>query len=150
MANFWVAHKKCNRSRRNFNFFSDEGLNLQSYDLHHICLALKTCEPTTIISVIPSTEEMYISMTLGVLIDTFVNEKGTTLKVYEYLWFIDSFKMMNSSRRKVEEILLRNKFKIMKSMFLTVPGEKIQLLKQKRYYLYSYMSSRVPNSPTHN
>ena len=44
-------------------------------------------------------------MTFGVLIDTFLTEKGKTVKVYEYLLFIDSFKMMNSSLEKLVEIL---------------------------------------------
>ena len=82
-------------------------------------------------------------MTFGVLIDTFVNEKGTTVKVYEYLRFIDSFKMMNSSLEKLVEIFLENQFEIMKTMFATVSGENFQLLKQKGYYPYSYMSSRA-------
>ena len=81
--------------------------------------------------------------TFGVLIDKFVNEKGTTVKVCEYLRFIDSFKMMNSSLEKLVEILSENQFEIMKSMFPTVWVENILLLKKKGYYAYSYMSSRV-------
>ena len=69
-------------------------------------------------------------MTFGLLIDTFVNEKRTTVKVFEYLRIIDSFKMMNSSLEKFVEILPEKQFEIMKSMFPTVSGEKIQLLKQ--------------------
>ena len=65
------------------------------------------------------------------------------MKVYEYLWFIDSFKIMNNSLEKLIEILPENQFEKMKSMFLTVSGENIQLLKQKGYYPYSYMSSRT-------
>ena len=45
-------------------------------------------------------------MTFGVLIDTFVTEKGKIVKIYEYLRFIDSFKMMNSSLEKLVEICL--------------------------------------------
>ena len=82
------------------------------------------------------------------LIYTFVNEKGTTVKVYEYLRFIDSFKMQNSSLEKLVEILPENQFEIMKSMFATVSGENIQLLKQRGYYPYSYMSSRAKFSDT--
>ena len=87
-------------------------------------------------------------MTFGMLIDKFVNEKGTTVMVYEYLRFIDSFKMMNSSLEKLVEILPENQFEIMKSMIPTVAGENIQLLKKKCYYPYSYMSSRAKFSGT--
>ena len=142
------AHEKCNRARRHINFTPVVGYNTQNYDLHHICLALNNCEPTTTISVIPATDKKYISMTFGVLIDTFFNKKGTTVKVYEYLRFIDSFKLMNSSLEKLLEILLENQFAIMKSMFPTVSGENIQLLKKKGYYPYSYMSNRAKFSDT--
>ena len=138
------AHVKCNRARRNIIFIPVEGHNTQNYDLHHICLALNNCEPTTTISVIPATDKKYISVTFDVFIDTFVNEKGTTVKMYEYLRFIDSFKMMNSSL----EILPAYQLEIMKSMLPTVSGENTQLLKQKGYYTYSYMSSRAKFSDT--
>ena len=51
------AHEKCNRARRNVNFTPVVGQNIQNYDLHNICLALQTCEPTTTVSVIPSTDK---------------------------------------------------------------------------------------------
>ena len=142
------AHEKCNRARRNINFIPGLGHNIQSYDLHHICLALNNFETTTTISVIPATDKKYISMTFGVLIDTFVNKKGTTVKVYEYLRLIDSFKMMNNSLEKLVEILPENKFEIIKSLFPTVLRENIQLLKKKGHYPHSYMSSRAKFSDT--
>ena len=142
------AHEKCNRARRNINLIHVVGHNIQNYDLHHICLALNNCEPTTTISVIPATDEKYISTTFGVLIDTIVNKKGTTVKVYEYLRLIYSFKMMNSSLEKLVEILLGNQFEIMKSMFPMVLVENIQLLKKKGYDPYSYISNRVKFSET--
>ena len=56
--------------------------------------------------------------------------------------------MMNSSLEKLVELLPENHFEIMKSMFPTVSGENIHLLKQKGYYPYSYMSSRAMFSDT--
>ena len=141
-------HEKCNRLRRNINFTPVVGHNIQNYDLHHNCLALNNCEPTTTISVIPATDEKYISMTFGVLIDTFVTEKGKTVKVYEYLRFIDSFKMMNSSLEKLVEILPDDRFEIMRAMFSTLSDANLQLLKQKGYYPYSYVTSRSKFSDT--
>ena len=87
-------------------------------------------------------------MTFGVLIDTFVTEKGKTVKVYEYLRFIDSFKMMNSSLEKLVEILPDDRFEIMRAMFSTLSDAKLQLLKQKGYYPYSYVTSRSKFSDT--
>ena len=142
------AHEKCNRLRRNINFTPVVGHNIQNYDLHHICLALNNCEPTTTISVIPATDEKYISMTFGVLIDTFVTEKGKTVKVYEYLRFIDSFKMMNSSLEKLVEIVPDDRFEIMRAMFSTLSDANLQLLKQKGYYPYSYVTGRSKFSDT--
>ena len=143
------AHEKSNRAKRNINFILVVGHNIQNYDLHHICLAMNNCDPsTTIISVIPATDEKNISMTFGVLIDTFVNEKGTTVKMYEHLRFIDSFKRMNGLIEKLVEILPENQFEIMKSMVPPKLGENIQLLKQKGYYPYSYMSSGAKFSDT--
>ena len=94
----------------NINFIPVVGHYIQNYDLHHICLDVNSCEPTTTISVIPATDKKYISKTFGVLIDTFVNKNGTTVKVYEYLPFIDSFEMMNSSLEKLVETLPENQF----------------------------------------
>ena len=54
------AHEKCNRARRNVNFASVLGHNIQNCDLHHICLALKSCEPTTTVFVFPSTDEKHL------------------------------------------------------------------------------------------
>ena len=51
------AHEKWNRLRRNINFTPVVGHKIQKYDWHHICLALNNREPTTTISVIPSTDE---------------------------------------------------------------------------------------------
>ena len=62
------AHEKCNLARRTVNFAPVIGHNIQNYDLHHICLALHECEPTSTTSVIPSTDEKYISLSIGVLI----------------------------------------------------------------------------------
>ena len=87
-------------------------------------------------------------MTFGVLIDTFVTEKGKTVKVYEYLRFIDSFKMMNSSLEKFVEILPDDRFEIMRAMFSNLSDANLQLLKQKGYYPYSYVTGRSKFSDT--
>ena len=142
------AHEKCNLTKRNINFIAVRGCNIQNYDPHHNCSALNNCESTATTSVLPATDKKYISMNSAALIDAFVNVKGTTVKVHEYLRFIDSFKMMTSSLEKLLELHPGNQFKKMK-MFPTVSSEYIQLLKQKCYYLYVYVSSPAKFSDTH-
>ena len=136
------AHEKCNRARRNVNFTPVVGHNIQNYDLHHICLALQSCEPTTTVSVIPSTDEKYISMNFGVLVETITLDDGKVIKKYENLRFIDSFKIMNSSLERLVDILPRDRFGILASVFPNLSSTELKLLQQKGYYPYSYVSGR--------
>ena len=71
-------------------------------------------------------------MTFRVLIDTITTQEGRTQKIFEYLRFIDSYKMMNSSLEKLVEILPDTHFGIMKAMFPSVSESNAHLLKQKR------------------
>ena len=137
------AHEKCNRARRYVNLTPVVGHNIQNYDLHHICLALNDCESTTTIKVIPSTDKKYISVTFGVLIDTITTQEGRTQKIYECLRFIESYKIMNSSLEKLVENLPDTHFNIMKAMFPSDSESNAHLLKQKRYYPYSYVCDRT-------
>ena len=82
-------------------------------------------------------------MTFGVLIDTITAQEGRTQKNYEYLRFIDSYKMMKSSLEKLVEILPYTLFDIMKAMFPSVSESNAHLLKQKGYYPYSYVCDRT-------
>ena len=62
---FGFAHEKCNWIRRTINFTPVIGHNTANYDLNHVCLALREIEPSTTVSVIPSTDEKYISLKLA-------------------------------------------------------------------------------------
>ena len=136
------AHPQCNRARRNSNFIPVIGHNIQNYDLHHICLSLQKCEQTTTINVIPATDEKYIAMMLGVQVDRVERADKKIVPVYEYLRFVDSYKLFNGSLEKLVESLPESEFGIMESMFAHIPAPDRQLLKQKGYYPYSYMSDR--------
>ena len=68
-----------------------------------------------------------------VLIDIFVTEKGKTVKVYKYRWFMNCFKTINISLEEYVEILCNQRFEIMKSMFSTVSDDDLRLLKQESY-----------------
>ena len=131
------AYEKRSRARRNVNFTPLLDHNIQNFDLHHICLALQSCDPTTIVSVIPSTDEKYISMKFGVLVETITIEDGKVIKIYENLRLIGSFKMMNSSLEKLVHISPGDRSGILASVFPNLSSKDLKLL-QKGYYPYSY------------
>ena len=56
-------------------------VNIQNFDPHHICLSLHECEPTSAMSVIPSTDEKNISLSIGVLINFIKRKNGTDQKI---------------------------------------------------------------------
>ena len=136
------AHPQCHRLRRTSKFIPVIGHNIQNYDLHHICLALQESEPSTTISVIPATDENYISMQLGVQVDT-MKRDGQSVPVYEFLRFVDSYKLFSASQEKLTETLPQSEFGILKIMFNETPSDHFDLLEQKGYYPYSYMSNRT-------
>ena len=68
-------------------------------------------------SVIPSTDEKYISLSIGVLIKTIKRKNGPEQKVFEYLRFIDSCKFLNSSLRKLVDNLPAEKMSILNKYF---------------------------------
>ena len=132
--------RRCNRLRRTSKFIPVIGHNIQNYDLHHICLAMQECEPSTTISVIPATDEKYISMQLGVQVDTMKSD-GQTVPVYEFLRFVDSYKLFNASLEKLTETLQQSESGILEVMFNETPSDHFDLHKQRGYYPYSYMSN---------
>ena len=65
--------------------------------------------PENTYSVIPSTEEKYISLTMSVYIKSYTDKNGKLKKVYENLRFIDSYKFMLSPPFKTCRILAGRK-----------------------------------------
>ena len=112
----------------------------QNYDLHHICLALQECEPSTTIGVITATDEKYISMQLDVQVDTMKSD-GQTVPVHEFLRFVDTYKLFNASLEKLTKTLPQSEFGILEVIFNETPSDHFELLKQKSFYPYSYMSN---------
>ena len=136
------AREKCNRTQRNVIFTPVVAHKKQNSDLHHTCLALQSCEPTTTLILIPSTGEKYFSMNFGVLVETITLDDGEMIKKYENLRFIDLFKMMNSSLEKLVDILPRDRFEKLASVFPNLSSTKLMLLQQNGYFPYSYVSGR--------
>ena len=84
------THDKRNLTRGNINYIPVVGHKKQNYDMHHICLALNECDSRSTIQVIPSTDEKFISLIIGVVVKTITKKDQTTQNIYQYLRFINS------------------------------------------------------------
>ena len=72
------AHPECNLKRKTINFIPVVAHNSSNYDLHHVCLYNHKFKPGCKIDVIPSTDEKYITLTVGVPVRTYVARNGVT------------------------------------------------------------------------
>ena len=135
------AHEKCNWIRRTIIFTPVICHNIANYDLHYVCLALRDIEPSTTVSVIPSRDGKYKSITFGVLIRTVTGSDGKVRKIYEYLRFIDSFKFLTTSLEKLVANLPASVSAIFDSLFDSDQSvDALNLIKEKGIYTYSYMT----------
>ena len=108
--------------------------------MHHICLALNECDSRITIQVIPSTDEKFFSIIIGVVVKTTTPKDQTTQNLYESLRFIDSFKFLNSSLQKLVDNLPDNKFRILESHFQSVSQTCRSLIRRKGFYPYNNMT----------
>ena len=90
------AHNTCNINRKTTNFIPVVAHNLANYDLHCIIRALNKSNPHNVYSVIPSTEEKFISMTISVWIKTFYNESGKIRNVIYRLLQVHAIFLINA------------------------------------------------------
>ena len=111
---------------------------LSNYDLHHVCLFIHKFTPGCKIEVIPTTDEKYITLTIGIPVRNYQDKNRVTKTVFEYLRFIDSFRFMASSLEKLASYLPKEKFEILDNCFADYPETDRDLLHQKGYYPYSY------------
>ena len=114
---------------------------IKKYDIHHISLALAECEPETKFEVIPSTDENYISLYVGVFIKHFESEAGQQVPIFEYIRLIDSLNFMPQSLESLVADLPDNRFDILLSKYESYSNSHFQLLCQKCFYCYSYITS---------
>ena len=64
------AHNECNVNRKTTKYIPVVAHNLSNYDLHFIIKALAKSDSENTFSVIPASEEKYISLTISVYIKT--------------------------------------------------------------------------------
>ena len=135
------AHSKCNLKRRTVNYIPVVAHNLSNYDLHHICKNLHFFSEDCRVQVIPLNDEKYVSLSIGVKVDTYIDSRGVEKNVYEYLRFIDSYRFMASSLEKLVSFLPKDSFHLLDLTFSDHSQADCELLYQKGFYPYSYFDS---------
>ena len=90
---------------------------MAGYDIHHICTIINQNNANNKFSVIPTTDEKYISFTFSVWVNSFVDKNGVIRNVYEDMRFLDSFKFMPQSLEKLAGFLPKEKFTCLESQF---------------------------------
>ncbi len=108
------------------------------YDFHHIMKAFRFSNAKNTLSVIPSTDEQFISLSYGVWIKDYVDKNGKTQNVFEYLRFLDSYKFMQASLESLVKNLPVQKFGNLHKGF---PVPEVGLLRRKGHYPYSYIDN---------
>ena len=76
------AHPDCNLKMKTVNFIPVKAHNLSNYDLHHVCLHIHKFKSDCKIEVIPSTDEKYITLTIGVPVRTYQDKNGLTKSTF--------------------------------------------------------------------
>ena len=137
------AHSRCNLRRRTVNYIPVVAHNLSNYDLHHICKNLHHFPDDCRVQVIPLTDEKYISLSIGVKVETYVDSRGIEKNVFEYLRFIDSYRFMASSLDKLVSFLPKDRFGLLDSCFPSYNRADLELLYQKGHYPYSYFNNHA-------
>ena len=89
------AHNVCNVNRKTKKFTPVFAHSL------HIIKALNSGCQYDVFTVVPSTDEKYIALNMGVFIKTITDKNGKSKNVYEYLRFVDSYKLMLMSLDKM-------------------------------------------------
>ena len=135
LGNFWALRIQ-NAISAGRPFQSRDGSQLSNYDLLHVCLYIHKFQSDSKMEVMPSTDEKYITLTIGVPVRTFQDKNGLTKTVFEYLRFFDSFRFMASSLEKLARYLPKENFKILDSIRCgEVPANSIASRKKWRFDL---------------
>ena len=135
------AHNKCNLKRRTVNYTPIIAHNSSNYDLHHICKNLHFFSDNCKVQVIPLTDERYISLSIGVKVDSYLDSRGFEKNVFEYLRFIDSYRFMASSLDKLAGFLPKACFSLLDQHFASYDQSERDLLYRKGFYPYSYFDN---------
>ena len=132
------THSLCNLTYRIPSYILVIFHNLSGYDVHLFIKELG--KNSRGMEVIAKNKEDYISFSVGVAVDKYVNKEGNETEKLIELRFIDSFKFMSSSL----ESLTKNLISGGKQLFGFEDYSQLHydLLTSKGIYPYEYMSSR--------
>ena len=146
------ARTLCNLHRQRNKFTPVFALKLANNDFHRVILALKSGSENNTISVIPINEEKYVSLSLKIWLGSYTTNKGHFRHKYEEMrFFLNSYKFMHSSLDTIAKNLPKKNFVYLDDHFCSNSEEEKDLLRQKAYFPYSYITSfekyDEPDSP---
>ena len=91
------------------------------------------------LTVVPCTEENYISLSLHIPVGNYFNKKGENKIKFEEMRFLDSFRFLPDSLNNLSKSLSQNNFNILQEYF---PEDRLKsLMSQKGIYPYSFIDS---------
>ena len=131
------AHRNCNLSYRIPSYIPVVFHNLSGYDAHLFIRELG--KESKDMGVIAKNKEDYITFSVNVVVDKYVDKKGNEKDKTIELRFIDSFKFMASSLDSLTNNLVCGGRKL--AGFENYSEEQYELLVRKGVYPYEYMSS---------
>jgi len=137
---FGVAHNACNMKVKTQNFLPVFFHNLSGYDAHHIIRKIKLL-PEEKLTVVPTTYETYISFSLLIPCGKYTDRNDVEKSLYEEIRFLDSFRFQSSGLASLVGDLTHDDFKNVYAGFHDYPSEKLQMLKSKGVYPYSYLDT---------
>ena len=131
------AHRSCNLRYKILTYIPVVFHNFSGYDAHLFIRELG--KKTNDIRVIAKNKEDYISISIKVAVDKYIDNEGNERDKTNELRFIDIFKFMASSVDLLTNNLVKGGRRIIG--FEDYSEEQYELLIRKGIYLYEYMSS---------
>ena len=131
-----AAHNSCNLKLRTQSFTPVFFQNLGKYDSHHLIryLSLKPKEKLTIV---PCTDENYVSFSLHVPVGEYKTKTGETKIKFEEMRFLDSYRFLPDSLDKLTKSISPEDFQNLKLNF----PKKSSYFQRKGVYSNSYIDS---------
>ena len=110
------AQSDHNVKRRTLNYTPLIAHNMMNYDSHHIEKSLHSSSQSTKIEIIPTNDEKFIALNIGVFIQT-RKRRRDEVAVYENLRFIDSFKFTPCNLDKLIKFLPDTYFSLLDNFY---------------------------------
>ena len=133
------AHRNCNLMYWIPSYIPVVFHNLSGYDAHLFIRELGRHSRDTMMGVIAKNKEDYISFSVDIAVDRYVDKEGNEKEKLIELRFIDSFKFMASSLDSLTRNLVRSTTKLFG--FENYSVLQYELLTRKEVYPYEHMTS---------